>query len=98
MRRWLFGATVMGLFAGMPVGLAQRAATQVTPGSGFEAVSVHLVDPRVADDPSRSSLSSFPTNLFTMRGVPLTFLIQLAYNVESADYISGMPGWMETQE
>jgi uncharacterized protein (TIGR03435 family) len=83
----------------MPSVVAQSAATSATAlKPEFEAVSVHMVDPHAADNPGRSSLSSFPTNLFTMKGVPLTFLIQLAYNIESADYISAMPGWMESQE
>jgi uncharacterized protein (TIGR03435 family) len=83
----------------MPLVFAQSAASSATaPQSEFEAVSIHMVDPHAAEDASRSSISSFPTNLFTMRGVPLTFLVQFAYNIESADYIAAMPGWMESQE
>ncbi|WP_158788582.1 TIGR03435 family protein [Granulicella sp. L46] len=98
-RRSIYSATLLALFAVMPFVFAQSAApSAATLQPEFEAVSIHLVDPHAAENPSRSSLSSFPTNLFTMRGVPLTFLIQLAYNIESADYISAMPGWMESQE
>jgi hypothetical protein len=83
----------------MPLVFAQSAAPSATaPQSEFEAVSIHMVDPHAAEDASRSSIGSFPTNLFTMRGVPLTFLVQFAYNIESADYIAAMPGWMESQE
>jgi uncharacterized protein (TIGR03435 family) len=83
----------------MPFVFAQSAATSATAlQPEFEAVSIHTVDPHTSGDPARSSMNSFPTNLFTMRSVPLTFLIQFAYNIESADYISAMPGWMESQE
>jgi uncharacterized protein (TIGR03435 family) len=98
-RRSIFSATLLGLFAVVPFVFAQSSATSATTlQPEFEAVSIHMVDPHAAGDPSRSSLSSFPTNLFATKSVPLTFLIQLAYNIESADYISAMPGWMESQE
>lgn len=83
----------------MPFVFAQSAAKSATAlQPEFEAVSIHMVDPHIAGNPSRSSISSFPTNLFTMKSVPLTFPIQLAYKIESPDYISAMPGWMESQE
>jgi len=77
---------------------AQSAATSAAAQPEFEAVSIHMVDSKSAGDPLRSSMSSFPTNLFTMKSTPLTFLIQFAYKVESQDYISSIPGWMESQE
>jgi uncharacterized protein (TIGR03435 family) len=97
-RRTIFGAALVGLIGAMPLGFAQSAATAATLPAEFEAVSIHLVDPHAAGDGSRSSLSSFPANLFTTKSLPLTFLIQIAYNIESADYIAGMPGWMDSQE
>jgi uncharacterized protein (TIGR03435 family) len=61
-----------------------------------------MVDPHTADDLSRGiglfSMSSFPTNLFTIKNAPLSFLIQFAYNIDSQNHISAMPGWMESQE
>jgi uncharacterized protein (TIGR03435 family) len=98
-RSAIYSATLLALFALMPFVFAQGAATSATAlQPEFEVVSIHMVDPRAAEDPSRSSLSSFPTNLFTVKSVPLTFLIQFAYNIESPAYISAMPGWMESQE
>jgi uncharacterized protein (TIGR03435 family) len=95
----IYSAILLALFAVMPVALAQSAAK---PGTAlqpeFEAVSIHMVDPHTAENSSRSSMSSFPSNRLTMTSVPLTFLIQVAYNIESAEYISAMPGWMESQE
>lgn len=89
----------MSVFAVMPFVFAQSAAVSATAVQPeFEAVSIHMVDPHTAEDPSRSSLSSFPTNLLTMKSAPLTFLIQFAYKIESQDYISSLPGWMESQE
>jgi len=83
----------------MPFVFAQGAATSaVALQPEFEAVSIHMVDPHTAEDPSRSSMSSFPTNLFTMTSAPLTFLIQFAYKIDRQEYISAMPGWMESQE
>jgi uncharacterized protein (TIGR03435 family) len=77
-----------------------QAATQTPPAPQpeFEAVSIHLVDPHTADDPSRSSMSSFPTNLFTMKSAPLTFLIQFAYKIDRQEYILAAPDWMDSQE
>jgi uncharacterized protein (TIGR03435 family) len=77
-----------------------QAAAQIPPAQQreFEAVSIHMVDPQEADSPSRSSMSSFPTNLFTIKSAPLTFLIQFAYNIDRQEYISAAPGWMESQE
>jgi uncharacterized protein (TIGR03435 family) len=99
MRRSIDNAALLILFVVLPFVFAQSAATSATTlQPEFEAVSIHMVNPHTADNPSRSSLSSFPTNLFTMKSGPLTFLIQFAYNIESADYISAMPGWMESQE
>lgn len=99
MRRSIYSAALLILFALTPYVFAQSAATSAaTLQPEFEAVSIHMVDPQAAGNPSRSSLGSFPTNLLTMKSVPLTFLIQFAYNIESADYISAMPGWMESQE
>ena len=98
-RRLIYSVTLLALFDGMPFVVAQSTATSSTAlQPEFEAISIHMVDPHTAGNPSRSSMSSFPANLFTMRSVPLTFLIQFAYNIESADYISAMPGWMESQE
>jgi uncharacterized protein (TIGR03435 family) len=98
-RRSIYGATLLALFAVTPFVFAQSAATSATAlQPEFEAVSIHMVGPHTAGDPSRSYMSSFPTNLFTMKSVPLTFLIQFAYNIESADDIAAMPGWMESQE
>jgi uncharacterized protein (TIGR03435 family) len=71
--------------------------TPPTPPPEFEAVSIHMVDPNTVENPSRSSKSSFPTNLFTMKSAPLTFLIQFAYNIDRQEYISAMPDWMESQ-
>jgi uncharacterized protein (TIGR03435 family) len=83
----------------VPFVFAQNVATSATaPRPEFEAISIHMVDPNTAGNSSRSSLSSFPTNRFTMTSAPLTFLIQFAYKIESQDYISAMPGWMESQE
>ncbi len=68
----------------------------------FEAISIHMVEAHTSTDLQRGiglfSMSSFPTNLFTIKNAPLAFVIQFAYNVESQDYISAMPGWMESQE
>lgn len=79
-----------------------HAAAQTPPQPEFEAVSIHLVDPHTADDLQRGvglfSMSSFPTNLFTLKNAPLGFLIQFAYNIDSQDHISAAPGWMDSQE
>lgn len=97
MRRWqAVIAWAIGLFLGVLSPVLSHAQPASAPS--FEVVSIHLVDPHAAGDPSRSSMSSFPTNLFTMKSTPLTFLIQFAYQIESQDYISAMPGWMESQE
>ena len=69
------------------------------PGAAFEAVSIHAVDAHAASSgDGLFSMSSFPTNLFYLRGAPLAFLVQFAYGVDSQDHISAMPGWMESQE
>jgi len=95
----MIGATLLALSVAGPNGLAQSGGTSAaTQRSEFEAISVHKVDPHAADNSARSSMSSFPTNLFAVRSVPLPFLMQLAYNLDSQDNISAMPGWMETQE
>jgi uncharacterized protein (TIGR03435 family) len=61
-----------------------------------------MVDPHTAADLVRGvgllSMSSFPTNLFTLKNAPLAFLIQFAYGIDSQDHISATPGWMESQE
>jgi uncharacterized protein (TIGR03435 family) len=78
------------------------AQTAPSPQPEFEAVSIHMVDPHTAADLVRGvgllSMNSFPTNLFTLKNAPLAFLIQFAYNIDSQDHISAMPGWMESQE
>ncbi len=102
-RRSICGASLVALFAWMPVVFAQKAAA---PGAGqqpeFEAVSIHMVDPKAEHDLRRGigmfSESSFPTNLFTMKNAPLSYVIQSAYKVDLQDYIAAMPGWMESQE
>jgi uncharacterized protein (TIGR03435 family) len=97
-RRSIYRAILLALFAWTPFASAQSAATSATAlQPEFEAVSIHMVDPKAAED-SRSWASSFPTNLFTMRSTPLSFLIQQAYKVDLQDYIAAMPGWMESQE
>lgn len=92
---------LLALFAVVPFAFAQSNAKSATlPQPEFEAISIHMVDPHTEEDPSRgaSSTSPFPTNVFTMRNAPLTFLIQFAYNIDSQDHISGTPGWMDSQE
>jgi uncharacterized protein (TIGR03435 family) len=83
-----------------PVPAGPQTTAQAPPE--FEAVSIHMVDPHTADDLVHGiglcSMSSFPTNLFTIKNAPLAFLIQFAYHVDSQDDISAMPGWMESQE
>jgi uncharacterized protein (TIGR03435 family) len=80
--------------------LAASVAPAQSPA--FEAASIHLVDPHTAADLQRGigqlSMSPFPTNLFTLHNAPLSFLIQITYAVDTQDNISGMPGWMESQE
>ena len=83
----------------MPLVFAQGAVVSATATKpGFEAVSIYMVDPQAAENPSRGFMSSFPTNHFTMRSVPLTFLIQFAYKIDRQEYISASPDWMESQE
>ena len=90
---------MLTLFVVMPFVFAQGPSTSATPlQTEFEVVSIHIVDPNDSGNPLRSSLSSFPTNLFEMKGSPLSFLIQFAYKIDMQDYISAMPGWMDTQE
>jgi uncharacterized protein (TIGR03435 family) len=97
-RRSIYTAIVLVLSVAMPFVFAQsptKAATTLQ--SEFEVVSIHMVDPHATGNPSRS-FSSFPTNLFELKGAPLAFLVQFAYNIERQEYISAMPGWMDTQE
>ncbi len=97
-RRW---QTILAWAIGLILVALSPQLSRAQAASGppsFEVVSIHMVDPHAAENPSRSSLSSFPTNLFTMKSAPLTFLIQFAFKIESQDYISAMPGWMESQE
>jgi len=99
LKRSIYSFVMLALFAVKPFALAQSAATsaRVRPPE-FEVVSIHLVDPHTAEGSSDTFISTFPTNLFTMKRVPLSFLIQFAYKVESQDFIAGMPNWMESQE
>ena len=98
-RRSIYSTTLLVFFAVARFVFGQSAAAPTTASQPeFEAVSIHMVDPGTAENPSRSSMSSFPTNLFTMKSTPLTFLIQFAYNIDRQEYISAMPGWMESQE
>jgi uncharacterized protein (TIGR03435 family) len=68
----------------------------------FEVASIRMVDPHPVEDLVKGigqlSMSPFPTNLFTLHNAPLSFLIQIAYAVDTQDNISAMPGWMESQE
>jgi uncharacterized protein (TIGR03435 family) len=98
-RRLIYSATLLALFTSKPFVFAQNAARPAAAlQPEFEAVSIHMVDAKTAGKASRFSMSPFPTNLFTMRNAPLSFLIQFAYKVDLQDYISAMPGWMESQE
>jgi len=95
---------LLALLAAVPLAFAQIAAPPIpaSPQTEFDAISIHMVDPHTAVDLSRGrgllSMSPFPTNLFTLHNASLAFLIQVAYNVDSQDHISAMPGWMESQE
>ena len=98
-RRLICGTVLMTLAGMAPLVSAQPPANSGRPvGPEFEAVSIHVVDPHAAGDSSRESMSSFPSNLFTVRSTPLAFLIQLAYKVEGQEHIAAMPGWMESQQ
>jgi uncharacterized protein (TIGR03435 family) len=97
-----YSAALLAFFAVMPLAAAQNVAPPMPLPPAFEAVSVRMVDSHTVEDLSRGigllSMSSFPTNLFTLKNAPLAFLVQLAYNVDSQEHISAMPGWMESQE
>ena len=73
-----------------------------SPPAEFEVASIRMVDPHTAEDLQRGiglfSVSSFPTNLFTIKNAPLAFLVQFAYDVDSQDHISAESGWMDSQE
>jgi uncharacterized protein (TIGR03435 family) len=97
-------AILLVLLAMASPAFAQTIATPAPapPQPEFEAVSIHMVDAHTADDLAHGrgiwSMSPFPTSLFTIRNLQLRFIVQLAYKTDGQDYISGMPGWMETQE
>jgi len=84
-----------------PLLLTLAASLAPAQSPAFEAASIHLVDPHTAADLQRGigqlSMSPFPTNLFTLHSAPLSFLIQIAYAVDTQDNISAMPGWMDSQ-
>jgi uncharacterized protein (TIGR03435 family) len=94
--------TLLLILAAALSGFQTAAQATPAPHPEFEAVSIHLVDPHTAEDlvagKGLYSMSSFPTNLFTLRNAPLAFLIQFAYHIESQDYISDEPAWMDSQE
>jgi uncharacterized protein (TIGR03435 family) len=94
--RWIAAPLLLALTASLAL------AQSPTPPPSFEVASIRMVDPHTAEDLQRGiglfSMSSFPTNLFTVHNAPLSFLIQIAYTVDTQDNILGMPGWMESQE
>jgi uncharacterized protein (TIGR03435 family) len=102
MRRW---RTVFALAIGLILVVRGQHDCHAQAPSGtasFEVASIRMVDPHTATDLQRGiglfSMSSFPTNLLTVKNAPLAFLVQFAYGVDSQDHITGMPDWMELQE
>ena len=72
-----------------------------TPESTFEAASIRPVAAHSLDDLVRGvgafSISSFPSNLFTVRNATLSFLIAYAFHVDS-NQLAGKPDWLDSQE
>lgn len=102
MRRW---RTVFALVISLIlIARCQHRCHAQSPSgtASFEVASIRMVDPHTATDLQRGiglfSMSSFPTNLLTVKNAPLAFLAQFAYGIDSQDHINGMPDWMELQE
>jgi uncharacterized protein (TIGR03435 family) len=82
---------------------AQTSAAPPAPPA-FEVASIRMVDssPHTVEDLQKGiglfSMSSFPTNLFTVKNATLSLLIQIAYSIDTQHQISGQPGWMESQD
>lgn len=95
-------ALLLPLLTMMPLAFAQAPGAPGPPQPEFEAVSIHLVEAHSLEDLTHGrglfSMSTFPTNLFTLNNAPLTFLIQMGYDVDSQDHIAGMPSWMDSQQ
>jgi uncharacterized protein (TIGR03435 family) len=92
-------AILLASFGSTPLAVAQNAAgASSAPQPEFEAVSIHLIDPHDTGERHGFSMSTLPTNLFTMRSATLTYLIELGYKIERPEDMFAMPSWMESQE
>ena len=91
------------LLAGLTVAAAQRdSVSSPAPQPEFEVVSIHMANPHQIDDQENGrglfSMSSVPTNRLTINNAPLSFLVQIAYNIDSQEHLAAMPSWMESQQ